>query len=403
MLEPVAEVSNGTNKEFEIDSSCISPLFWSNGTFTEADAKSEAVHLSLFPEYFPSENQLRALLQSDEIYSSLFDYPPLKPVSIGPEHQADVPEWNSSAHLDQADHDVGLKLSLDDGLADDRGERKLMGTCIISKPDPEASAKYCWVNRNDCECLDKGSIRCVRQHVMEAREKLRESLGQKLFEELGFCDMGEEVSVKWTEEEETKFHEVVSSNPASMGKNFWDHLSVVFPSRTKNDLFSYYFNVFILQKRAEQNRFDPLNIDSDDDEWQRSDLGAAEEDEDSGVESFSNLDVPAYYQEDHAENSEDESDGCNLVGDCKDGTNIVHTPASDGEDKGDVDDISEPHVRNHLCDSAGHNELQLLGNIQSSNQENYDFWDDSCMSYDYQQDKVNCCDALDTGKQSGQA
>lgn len=57
------------------------------------------------------------------------------------------------------------------------------------------------------------------------------------------------------------------------------------------DLVSYYFNVFILRKRAKQNRFDPLNIDSDNDEWQEIDddvvATAAEmtDDEDSVVES----------------------------------------------------------------------------------------------------------------------
>ena len=51
---------------------------------------------------------------------------------------------------------------------------------------------------------------------------------------------------------------------------------MVFPSRTKKDIVSYYFNVFMLKVRAEQNRLDPRNIDSDDDEWQGSDDSVVE-------------------------------------------------------------------------------------------------------------------------------
>lgn len=351
---PVAEVSNGTEREFEIGSECISPVFWANGHFAETDANSEEVYLSLFPEYFVTEHQLTTFLQSDEI--SLHNHPPVKSVSIGPEYQADVPEWclqgskNSLAHLDGSDNQVRLETLSDSCLVvDDDHWEKLLGTCIISMPDSAESANHYSQSLgiiNDCECLDKGSIRCVRQHVMEAREKLRASLGHKIFEELGFRDMGEEVSKNWTIEEENKFHEVVSSYPMSMGKNFWDHLSVVFPSRTKNELVSYYFNVFILQKRAEQNRFDPLNIDSDDDEWQRCDLGAAEEDEDSGVEFLSNQDASAYHQEDRVENRQDDTEGGYLIDDCKNDANVVCTVATDGEEDGDVNDITEPHVRN---------------------------------------------------------
>lgn len=136
---------------------------------------------------------------------------------------------------------------------------------------------------------------------MEARQRLRETLGQDMFEKLGFCDMGEEVADKWSEDEEHAFDEVVLSYPASLDKNFWDHLSGIFPSRTKKDLVSYYFNVFMLRKRAEQNRFDPLNIDSDNDEWQRSELGMVEEDTGFLVESQIDQDTLTNLQGDHAE------------------------------------------------------------------------------------------------------
>ncbi|KAJ0100619.1 hypothetical protein Patl1_21805 [Pistacia atlantica] len=412
-FDSVTEVSNGTDEEFEIGTSgCISQFLWENSSIAEADAKFEAAfHLSFFPEYFAPQHQLRALLQSDETYSSLLEVPPLIPVSIGPEHQADVPEWNPRGsksfvdNLDVSGHQVELAPSPDFSLVVD-GEEKLMGTCVISMPDYEMSANYCSERcgiRNCCKCIDRGSIDCVRQHVMEAREKLRENLGEKIFEELGFCEMGEEVSKRWTEDEEQAFHEVVFSNPASMGKDFWDHLSLVFPSRTKRDLVSYYYNVFILQKRANQNRFDLQNVDSDNDEWQVSELeaGTAEEDEDSGVESPTNQDAPTC-QEDHAKDCQDDIEDEYEQDYSKNGAQVVSTVASD-EDEGDVDDISVQHVKNSFGDSGGNTDLHLLSKIQSSYREEDDVQDDSCTSYEFEQ--IESCDPLYTGtdqKQSNQ-
>nr|CAD1832361.1 unnamed protein product [Ananas comosus var. bracteatus] len=140
-----------------------------------------------------------------------------------------------------------------------------------------------------CSCTEPGSIQCAKQHVMEVRENLKTALGPDRFEALGFCEMGEDVALKWTEEEERLFQEVVLSNPASLGKNFWDELPHVFSSKNSKELVSYYFNVFMLRKRAEQNRSDPMNVDSDNDEWQESDDGEFEEDEteeDSAVDSL---------------------------------------------------------------------------------------------------------------------
>ncbi|KAJ0043023.1 hypothetical protein Pint_19117 [Pistacia integerrima] len=366
-LEPqTSEVSNGTDEEFEIGTSgCISQFLWENSSIAEADAKFEAAfHLSFFPEYFAPQHQLRALLQSDETYSSFLEVPPLIPVSIGPEHQADVPEWNPRGsksfvdNLDVSGHQVELAPSPDFSLVvDDGDEEKLMGTCVISMPDYEMSANYCSERcgiRNCCKCIDRDSIDCVRQHVMEAREKLRENLGEKIFEELGFCEMGEEVSKRWTEDEEQAFHEVVFSNPASMGKNFWDHLSLVFPSRTKRDLVSYYYNVFILQKRANQNRFDPQNVDSDNDEW----------------------------QEDHAKDCQDDIEDEYEQDYSKNGAQVVSTVASD-EDEGGVDDISVQQVKNSFGDSGGNTDLHFLSKIQSSYREDDDVQDDSCTSYEF--------------------
>nr|GEX31874.1 hypothetical protein [Tanacetum cinerariifolium] len=56
-------------------------------------------------------------------------------------------------------------------------------------------------------------------------------------------------------------HEIMS--------NFWRRASESIPSKTKDVLVSYYFNVFVLRRRSYQNRINPDNIDSDDDEQER--------------------------------------------------------------------------------------------------------------------------------------
>ncbi|KAI7995992.1 AT-rich interactive domain-containing protein 2 [Camellia lanceoleosa] len=240
---------------------------------------------SISSEYFGLYYPRRSVVPFEDTYSSLLDSSPRRRVSIGPNHQAEVPVWDPQA--------VGKYYSGSDGVVNADGG-KLMGACILPMPDPELSAHsdVAGVNagdgRKDCLCLDQGSVRCVRQHVRKAREWVRETLGHEKFVQLG---LGEEVSQKWTEEEEHAFHEVVYSNPESHGKNFWEHLSMVFPSQTKKEIASYFFNVFMLRRRAFQNRSHFLDIDSDDDDddWQGangSPFGVAQDDEDYAIESL---------------------------------------------------------------------------------------------------------------------
>ncbi|KAJ6369889.1 hypothetical protein OIU76_028195 [Salix suchowensis] len=371
----------------------------------------EADNLSFFPEYFDHGHQPRALLEPEEACPSL-DYPLQKQVSVGPEHQAYVPEWDyqgSSTSLNQLDEfnlQVVRAHSSSPGVTIDGGyEENLMGTCILPMPDLEASANYCYeATDHDCACPDAGSIRCIKQHVSEARLKLRENLGEEIFKGLGFCDMGEVIANKWTDEEEQAFHEVVLSNPVSLRKNFWDHLPSTFPSRTKKELVSYYFNVFMLQKRADQNRFDPLNIDSDDDEWQKNEGEAVEEDEDSAVESLTGQDSSASCQEDHAEkcneyveDEDEDEDEDEAVASKDDVDNVVHRVATDAEYEGDVDDFSGAHVRIYHGDCVGDLGPKQFNGIAGTSAGDCDVQDDSCTSYEHHHDSIDCHDPLDMG------
>ncbi|KAJ8771579.1 hypothetical protein K2173_026756 [Erythroxylum novogranatense] len=250
-------------------------------------------------------------------------------------------------------------------------------------------------------CLDRGSIRCVRQHIVEARQKLIEDLGEQTFRALGFCEMGdEEIANRWTEDEQQAFYEVVMSNPVSLGKNFWNHLSAAFPSRSKSELVSFYFNVFVLRKRAEQNRFHTPNVDSDDDEWQRGEDGVEEEEDDSVVESLTVYGAPCYEQDQTYgcyEHIEDEGE----VTASKEATDYdSNRVVSDQEYDGDLDDISGNDFAISSRDySSGNNDKKLIE--FPANKED----DDSCTSYEYQQDNADPCLPLDSvtdGRHSNQ-
>ncbi|KAK3150852.1 hypothetical protein QOZ80_3AG0238610 [Eleusine coracana subsp. coracana] len=197
--------------------------------------------------------------------------PTRKPVPIGPNHQAELPECRSFGSRSSltADKVVSAPSHIsDERIEEDESEKWIRNTVMPMPSVDELSSELKPVHSKEgCDCVDEDSINCVRKHVREAREKLKVFIGADTFEELGFCNMGEEVASRWTEEEEHLFQEVVSSNPASLRRNFWDELSIAFPAKSTKELVSYYFNVFMLRKRAEQNRFDPMNIDSDDDEW----------------------------------------------------------------------------------------------------------------------------------------
>ncbi|XP_057810766.1 uncharacterized protein LOC131025152 [Salvia miltiorrhiza] len=338
-FEPLedGEADNDSVADKELEASA--PLSLVTSSSSEEDAViGETSDWSCFPGYIDISIPRRPSNQFDDPYISLFNSPPRKEVPLGSDHQAEVPPWDPNASY----------------FGDDDREARLIGTCIIAMPDSNDSTMEgvgVGRGRTDCSCLDMGSMRCVQQHVHEAREKLRETIGYENFVELGFCNMGDEVAYQWTPHDEQVFHDIVYSNPASHGRRFWKHLSAAFPTRTKNELVSYYFNVFMLRRRAVQNRSYLLEIDSDDDEELRGVHGGSHqsrsypsdqetdfedqqgrkgefyllegEDEDSTVESFGDQDLDASWVDDfwsEPQNGceEDEASNLNLKHDVSD-------------------------------------------------------------------------------------
>ncbi|KAL1828849.1 hypothetical protein DCAR_0208110 [Daucus carota subsp. sativus] len=307
------------------------PVLYGTSGNREEDIGSRTLSYSrVYPESFEFTYPGRSLRQFEDTYSSLLNSSPIKEVPIGPDHQADVPVWDLTVDsIGFTDANVNYAGGFNIGL------------CVIPVPDLELSDDVGkgTDSRLDCNCLDGGSVRCVQQHVKEAREDLKKKIGLEKFVGLGFNEMGEEVASKWTEEEEQLFHEVVYCNPVSHGRNFWVHLSTMFSSRSKEELVSYYFNVFMLRRRAAQNRSSWLETDSDDDEWNGigGPFGMTEEDERTAAISFINRDVWV----DHGDDSQHEYD---------DDDNDSSSDDSDGNDNGDE----------HVIDDNDNGELQVV-------------------------------------------
>ncbi|KAG2681095.1 hypothetical protein I3760_11G129100 [Carya illinoinensis] len=170
------------------------------------------------------------------------DDPRQKQVCMDSQLQAEVPEWT--------------------GVVSE-SDSKWLGKCVWPlKPEKHnGSVETDPIGRGRpylCGCRLPGSVECVRFHIAEKRMKLKLELGS-MFYCWRFDRMGEEVSLQWTNAEEQRFKNMVRSNLS-------DNAFKYFPGKTRENLVSYYFNVFLVQRRRYQNHVTPKNVDSDDDE-----------------------------------------------------------------------------------------------------------------------------------------
>ncbi|KAK1352783.1 AT-rich interactive domain-containing protein 2 [Heracleum sosnowskyi] len=177
-----------------------------------------------------------------------------KHVSVGFAFQAEVPEWTGVV-LESDSKWLGTRM----WAPEDGNKKTLVGKHPIGKG-----------RQSSCDCSLAGSSACIKFHIAEKRLKLKLALGG-LFYSWKFDRMGEEVSLSWTTEEEKKFKNMVLNSTAL--NKFWKNAFRLFPSKTREKLVSYYFNVLVLRRRSYQNRVTPKNIDSDDDETEFGSVG----------------------------------------------------------------------------------------------------------------------------------
>ncbi|KAJ7951162.1 AT-rich interactive domain protein [Quillaja saponaria] len=172
-----------------------------------------------------------------------------KRIPLGSTFQADVPEWTGMAS--ESDPKWLGTQTWPSGKVNHK---------FLIERDPIGKGR-----QDSCGCQKPDSDECVGFHIAQKRSKVKLELGVT-FNHWDFDKMGEEVKHSWTGEEEKKFRDVLRLNPPSQDKYFWDHIFWSFPTKSRADLVSYYFNVFLLRRRGYQNRNTPGDIKSDDDE-----------------------------------------------------------------------------------------------------------------------------------------
>lgn len=187
----------------------------------------------------------------NELEASIYRHSPSR-IPTGPAYQAQVPEWT----LDASECDLkwlGTRV-----WPLDKVEHK-----YLVERDPIGKGRQ----EDSCGCQDQGSLVCVRFHIAEKRLRVKRELASAFYL-WRFNKMGDEVKMFWTKEEQNKFSDTIASNLSCFGESFWQKIFEAFPLKSRADLVSYYYNVYILERRAHQNRFTPNKIDSDDEEFE---------------------------------------------------------------------------------------------------------------------------------------
>ncbi|CAM8974468.1 unnamed protein product [Rhodiola kirilowii] len=199
------------------------------------------------------QNEVRELSQSESDYDESRDR---RLPRIGKKYQADLPKWDSSAS---------------------ESDFKWLGTKIwpLEKTEKRKFFERVPIGRgrqDDCGCATPGSVKCVRFHISEKSARLKPELGSA-FHYWRFDCMGENVAGNWTAKEEKEFQYIVKEYHNF--RELWDKLREAFPTKSRAAFVSYYFNVFLLRHRADQNRSTPDHIDSDIEELEPKDNSAS--------------------------------------------------------------------------------------------------------------------------------
>ncbi|KAL1194192.1 AT-rich interactive domain-containing protein 2 [Cardamine amara subsp. amara] len=202
---------------------------------------NQTLHRSMYPSLYDDDDQKSiARKQPDQT-----DFE-IRPVKEGPKHQAQVDEWTGTSSA---------------------SDTKWLGTCIWPLKNEEALDEtfedgLVGKGRPDscsCDSSISNSIECVRFHIAEKRMELKHELGDAFFK-WRFDEMGEEVSLRWTQKQEKRFKDMMIADPS----DFWKKAARCFKGKKIEQIVSYFFNVFLINKRRYQNRVAPSSIDSDD-------------------------------------------------------------------------------------------------------------------------------------------
>lgn len=207
--------------------------------------KTQKMHPSMYADGERSGKNLGGRSSDSPTPGSVFDLEVQSHARIGRDFQAEVPEWR------EVDRSSELKWLGTRVWPPEKKETSLIERDPIGKGRQES-----------CGCQVPGSTSCVQFHVNEKKSKLKFEL-VSAFYLWKFHFMGESVAFYWMDEDKKLFDSILKSRSTD-DENVWEELRKRFPKKTRGDLVSYYFNVFILQQRAHQNRITPTEINSDD-------------------------------------------------------------------------------------------------------------------------------------------
>ncbi|CAH2057766.1 unnamed protein product [Thlaspi arvense] len=184
---------------------------------------------------------------------------------IGSEFQAEVPEW------------TGITSESDPKWLGTRIwplSKEQNNSNLLIERDPIGRGR-----QDTCGCQNPGSVECVRFHIAAKQEKLKLELGSAFYMWC-FDTLGEGTLQYWTGLELKKVKSLMTY-PPTLKRSFFDELKSILPSKSRGKIVSYFYNVTLLQFRANQNRITPEEVDSDTDEL----YNLATENEDSTAEA----------------------------------------------------------------------------------------------------------------------
>lgn len=178
---------------------------------------------------------------------------------VGSEFQAEVPEW-TDINPESDSKWLGTRiwpLTKEQNNNNHLIERDRIGK---GRQDP-------------CGCHNPGSMECVKFHIVAKQDKLKLELGPAFYMWC-FDVMGEGTLQYWTDLELKKIKSLMSS-PPSLSQAFFDQAKTILSSKSRGKIVSYFYNVTLMQYRANQSRITPHDIDSDTDQFF---IGATEND-----------------------------------------------------------------------------------------------------------------------------
>ncbi|CAA0400543.1 unnamed protein product [Arabidopsis thaliana] len=180
-------------------------------------------------------------------------------IPIGPRFQAEIPVWIAPT-----------KKGKFYGSPGDSNTLRWLGTGVwptYSLKKTVHSKKVGEGRSDSCSCASPRSTNCIKRHKKEAQELLEKEIN-RAFSTWEFDQMGEEIVLKsWTAKEERRFEALVKKNPLSSSDGFWEFASNAFPQKSKKDLLSYYYNVFLIKRMRLLKSSAANHIDSDDDHY----------------------------------------------------------------------------------------------------------------------------------------